>query len=144
MPNWTKGKIIGQEGGGTITFYYNPQTIETTKSTKWNHLPAAGREQALIQYGCGGPTSYHFDVDLSRTGGEQYVKDTIEKLVKLCYPTKKGAGVDRPPKVQLILGDALSQTCVMDEVRGKYGPIYDPQSLNPLTGKVTLKLTKAA
>lgn len=129
-------------GGGRVQFYWNPQTIETNKDTKWNHLAAAGREQDILQYSCGAPIYYQFEVDLTRAGGESYVKDTTEKLLEMCKPSVKGAGVDRPPRVKLILGQAINATCIIASVSSKYGPLYDPGSLNPYFGKLTLKLVE--
>lgn len=142
MPQtWLRGSIIAEDGTN-VQFYFNPQIIKITKQVRWNTLEAAGREQGIIQYGCADPRSFEFDVDLTRAGGDNYVKDTTEKLFKMTKPSIRGSGVDRPPKVRLIMGDAVKANCVLDSVSSSYGPLYNPMSLGPYSGKLTLKLSE--
>lgn len=139
---WLHGMLIGIEGGGRVRFHYNPSSIKTNKTPAWNKLKAAGREQSILQYGCGEPIYYSFEVDLTRAGGDGYPRQAVETLLEMCRPTVKGAGVDRPPKVQLILGNAVNATCVVDSVEGDYGPLFSPQSLDPYLGKLSIKLVE--
>ena len=140
--NWTKGKVIGLEGGGSVTFFYNPQMIKLGKKARWNHIKAAGRTNPVMQYGCGDAETIGFNVDLTRAGGDDYVKSSINKLKGMCKAIVKGAGVDRPPRVKFILGSAIDFEAILEDVKGTYGPLYNPDGLNPYFGKVTLLLTE--
>lgn len=141
MPNanWTRGMIIGLEGGGRVRFHYNPHKVVTNKDTSWTQLKSAGREQPILQYGCGNPIYYELEIDLTRAGGDNYVKQATETLLNMCRPLVRGAGVDRPPKVQLVLGSAITATCIVDSVTSQYGPLFS-MSLNPYMGKLTIRL----
>lgn len=138
--SWYRGSIFG--GGGVVEFFYNPLEVKITKQTKWNHLAAAGREQPILQYGCGEARHFDIELTLARSAGDTYAKNTVEKLIDMCRPKSQGAGVDSPYKVRLMLGDALKVDCIIDSVDAVYGPMFDPNSLNPYTGKVSVKLTE--
>jgi len=139
--NWLKGSMIGEDGT-VITFFFNPSTIKISKNTKWNELKAAGREQGVLQYGCGDPRSFEFELKLTRTPGDNYPKSVVEKLFKMTKPTIRGAGVDRPPKVRLNLGNAVKTECIIDSIQATYGPLFNPRDLTPWLGGVSVKLTE--
>lgn len=127
-------------GGGPITFQWNPHKIKRSKKIKWNQLRIAGREQPILQYGCGEAQIYTIEFDISRYNrGDSHVKSTIDNIFKLTKPTV-GGFVKRPPRVEFILGSAIKVTCVIQSIDADYGPLYHPTSLMPYMSKVTIVL----
>jgi hypothetical protein len=132
--------LIDMEGGGGIVvFEWNPKSINITKKTKWLQLKAAGREQAILEYGCGDPRELTFDLELSRSDmGIGYVQAVAEAVFQMSRPTVMGQGVDRPPKVHFILGLAVDFIGVIESVKSQYGPLFDPYTLLPYEGHLTI------
>jgi len=140
--NWYHGSISG--GGASIRFYYNPETIRIIKSTDWAQLRAAGREQPILQYGCGSPIIVKFDILIRRKPGDDYGKNLVQSLLRLTKPTVRGAGVDRPPIVTLDLGEAIRlQSCIIARVEPELGPLFSPDDLTPYLGKVHVEIWEA-
>lgn len=142
MSRWAQGSIIGIEYPAIVRFYFNPATISIGKSPAWGRMEAAGREQPIIQYGCGEARTFNFELKLTRAAGAGYVRGTVESLLELSKPLVRGIGVDRPPSVRLILGVALKAVCVIDHVDGEYGPLFNPVTLEPYQGSISIALTE--
>ena len=140
----TSGMLIPLEGGGgPIEFQWNPHKIHRSKKIKWNKLSVAGREQPILQYGCGEAQVWKIEFDVSRYNrGDSNVKSTVDKIFQLTKPTV-GSFVKRPTKVNFIMGSAFNVTCFVESIDVEYGPMYNPQSLLPYMSKVIMVLEEA-
>ena len=143
--NFAQGMIIDDEGGGgAISFEWNPATVQIDKKIKWNQMHAAGCDIPYIQFGCGEARRLTFELDLSRSSmGDGYVKDQIQKLLKLSKPSVKGSGVDHPPKVTVKMGSALTFKGYVEHVIGHHGLLANPSSLEPYEGRCKIVLIEA-
>lgn len=131
---------IEASASGTIVFQWNPHKLVREQLTKFNHLRIAGRQAPVLQFGCGGPQVYSLEFNLSRMNrGDTWVRDTVEALFNLKKPTV-GQFVKRPPKVRLILGDAVKATCFITRINVEYGPLFNPLTLLPYQAKVNITL----
>lgn len=140
---FTKGMIIPTEGGGSpILFQWNPSTVNENKGVRWAKLSPIGREQPILQYSIGQARVISFQIDVSESGGlGMDAKAYIEQFLELTKPSV-GGNVKRPPKLQLILGQALKMTCVLTGVSNSYGPLFHPLTLGPQQSKVQLTFTE--
>lgn len=142
-PNTSAMLIPMEGGGGPIGFQWNPHKIHRSKKIKYNQLRVAGREQPILQYGCGEAQTYTIEFDVSRYNrGDSHVKDTVDKIFKLTKPTV-GGFIKRPPRCEFILGDAINVTVFVASIDVEYGPLYNPTSLLPYMSKVTMVLEEA-
>jgi hypothetical protein len=134
------GMIVGDD---TVEFQWNPNQYKIHKKAKWNHLPAAGRDQAYLQYGCGEPVEQDLDLILSADGDKSRVKSQTDKLVKLAQVSGQGGGgIDAPSICTFISGGAVKNfKCVVEEVTVTWSDIFDPDT-SPLYAKATVKLTE--
>lgn len=140
---WYQGSI-SSESGEYVRFYYNPATISISKNNRFAQIRAAGREQPILEYGCGGATTVHFSIILRRIPGEDYSTQIITQLREMTKPKIKGAGVDRPPVLTLDLGEAIRlEKCYLTQLKPKLGPLFNPTDLKPYTGEVEVGLTEA-
>lgn len=140
----TSAILVALEGGGgSIGFQWNPHKIKRSKKIKWNHLRVAGREQPILQYGCGEAQILTIEFHISRYNrGDSHVKSTIDKIFELTKPTV-GGFVKRPPRCEFILGSAIRFTCYVNSIDVNYGPLYHPTSLLPYMSTVTITLEEA-
>lgn len=143
MIDHTKGMIVA-ETGEVIVFQWNPNQIQgPTSQSEYARIATAGRKLPFYQYSNGSASSISFEIEWSRydnTGS--WVKDQVDKLNNLTRPTIRGAGISRPPRIQLILGNFLYETCVLISVEPQYSEPFEPTSLNPHNARVGLTLEK--
>ena len=123
MAYYTRGMLLPLEGGGMpVIFQYNPFELNIGKGAHWAQLPTAGRDQPYLQFGCGTPRKVQMNMEVSRgNNGPEYVKVMCEAVEALTKPTVRGAGLDRPPIVQLILGAHLSLSCIVHNAQTRFG-----------------------
>jgi hypothetical protein len=141
MAGFTSGLIIGLEIPLVVQFQWNPQKMTRTKDVQWAQLKPAGREAPIYHYGCGSAQIYTFEAEFSRSdNGSGYVASMIDALMSLTKPLVKGAGVNRPPLVQLILGSFISVQGVINNVSAVYGPLFHPSSLSPHDAKYNVTI----
>ena len=146
MNLFTPGLIIPLMGGASIRFLWNPYQIEgPTADANWVPVHAAGRELPYLHYTHGRISVIRFEIDLSRADrGVSFVKQMIDSLRSLTAPTVIGSGVNHPPPLKLILGDAIREICVLKRVRPKtFGPAH-PTQLLPYHGRVGLTFWRMA
>ena len=136
MANQLPGMIIGIEFPVVIPFQWNPQIINVHKKPSWHKLYPAGAEGPVYHYGAGEPDTSSFLMDLSKSGGG--VANVMEALKQLTKPVVRGWGVKRPPLVSLVIGATIQQVGFIVDVKGAYGPIFDPRTYVALQGKVTV------
>jgi hypothetical protein len=149
---FTKGMIIPIDGGGgPVVFEFNPYEVHINKIVKWHPQYAAGREMPYWHHGCGESRVVSFSMELSRdNNSNSFVKSFIDSVLALTKPTVKGAGLDRPPKCQAILGASLTLTCIVHDVKVRFGShhgqrmhysyLADPGSLLPSEGHLITHL----
>lgn len=139
----TKGMILPIDGGGeAITFQWNPDKIVQSKSAKWARQPVAGREQPVLQYGCGQARQWKIEFDLSRSNqGDSFVKSMVESCESLAMPSG-GGKVKHPPRVRFRLGNGIKAKCIVEDVSITYGPLFNPMSLLPYDARVAMTLTE--
>jgi hypothetical protein len=142
-PNTSAILVALEGGGGHIGFQWNPHKIKESKKIKWNQLRVAGREQPILQYGCGEARVLTIVFHVSRYNrGDGNVKSTVDKIFALTKPTV-GGFVKRPPRCEFILGEAIKFTCYVQSIDVEYGPLYNPTSLLPYMATVTITLEEA-
>jgi hypothetical protein len=120
---YTKGMIVPIDSVGQIVvFEWNPYELHNKKTVKWKGIHTAGREQPLYQYGCGEAQVISVSIEVSRwNNSDFFVQGFFDSLLELTKPLVQGAGVNRPPRVQLILGASINMTCFIDDVHVRYG-----------------------
>jgi hypothetical protein len=123
MARFTKGMIVPIDGAGLpVVFQWNPHELQINKDVKWKGVHTAGREQPVYQYGCGEARSVGLSIEVSRMNNSDFfVKGFYEQLQDLARPRVRGMGVNRPPRVQLILGASVNMTCTIDNINFKFG-----------------------
>ena len=131
-------------GSGSIRFQWNPNKIGGPKvQANWTRVATAGREQPFMHYASGGSNMFNISIELSRyDNGDEYVKDTIERIISLTKPTVKGTGVSHPPRIMLIIGTFLRKTCVLESVDPVCMDLFHPDTLNPFKAEVSLTLAE--
>jgi len=140
---FVKGMVIPTEGGGgPILFQWNPRTVKEDKGARWAKLQPIGREQPILQFSIGQARVISFNIDVSEPGGTgMSAKSYIDQFIELTKPSV-GGNVKRPPKLQLILGQAIKMTCVLTAVSNAYGPLFHPMTLGPQQSTVRLTFTE--
>ncbi len=143
MPNWTRGLIIPLEGlAAPVVFQFNPYEVSIDKAANWHPIPVAGRDQPYLHFGCGNPHKVSFGLEVSRQDNPaSFIPAFIELMELLTKPVVMAAGLRRPPVCQLVLGGAMNMTCVVQDVKTKYGAhvgsdkhftyLGDPYTLSP-------------
>ena len=151
LTQFTRGMIIPLEGGsGPIIFQWNPYELHINKDIKWKPLHVAGAEAAYLEYGCGEPRHISIGIEVSQDNNSDFfVKGQLDALLDLSKCTVKGQGVDRPPRLLLQLGASLSVTCIVDDIRVRYGShvgqrhhftyLAHPDTLLPREGNVVAR-----
>lgn len=152
MAPFTKGMIIPIDGSGpTVIFQWNPYEVHVKKDVKWRGIHTAGREQPIFQYGCGEARVLSLSVEVSRyNNSDFFVQGFFDQLQALAVPSVFGMGVNRPTRVQAILGQSINMTCFIDDVHFRYGShrgqqhhftyLATPDNLLPKEGHVIIKL----
>lgn len=142
--SFVRGMIIPIDGGGSpVRFQWNPNRIDgPTAGAEWDQVKTAGRAQPWLQFSCGTQPEIAFIIQLSsdQGGRDGSVEQAAEALRKLSRPQKRGQGVPHPPRVELIVGTFLRKTCVLIGVSPVFHKQFDPQTLQPVFGEVSLKL----
>lgn len=143
MAEHTPGLIVA-ETGEIIVFQWNPNQIQgPTRQSEYARIATAGRKLPFYQYTHGGASRISFEIEWSRyNNAESYVKQQVAQLRNLTRPTVRGAGISRPPRIQLMLGTFLYETCVLVSVDPLYTEPFEPLSLNPQNAKVALTCEK--
>lgn len=142
-PNTSAMLVPMDGGGGPISFQWNPHKIKRSKKIKWNQLRVAGREQPILQYGCGEAQVYSIEFHISRYNrGASHVKSTVDQIFQLTKPTV-GAFVKRPPRVQFIMGSHIRLTCYVQSIDVEFNNLAHPTSLLPYLAKVQMVLEEA-
>jgi len=150
---FTKGMIIPLEGGGVpIIFQWNPYELHIDKDIKWKPLHVAGAEAPYFEYGCGEARKISLGIEVSQDNNSDFfVKGYLDAIVQLGYPTVRGQGVNRPPRLLLNLGASLNVICLVDDVKVKYGShrgqshytyLAHPDTLLPKEGNVLVRLVE--
>ena len=139
MGFYVRGQVIPLEGGGSpVRFQFNPHRYDgPTAVAGWDQVKVAGRDQPWLQFSCGETTVLKVDIKLSSDGGAS-VKDQVDALTAFKRPTVRGAGVNHPPRLKLILGSFVRLNCVLKEVSPSFGHPADPATLMPYHGDLTL------
>jgi hypothetical protein len=139
------------DAGMPVIFQWNPYEVHIQKDIKWKGIHTAGREQPMFQYGCGEARQIGLSIEVSRMNNSDFfVQGFYEQLQDLARPRVRGMGVNRPPRVQLILGASLNVTCMIDNIHFRFGShrgqqhhftyLATPDMLLPKEGHVILKL----
>jgi hypothetical protein len=139
--------------GGIVTFQYNPYELHLKKEVKWKGIHTAGRQQPVFQYGCGEARVLGLSIEVSQANNADFfVCGFFDSLQLLAEPIVFGMGVNRPPRVQVILGDSLSMTCFIDDLHIRYGShrgqqhhytyLAHPDTLYPREGHVIIKFVE--
>lgn len=151
MADFTKGMIIPIDGAGQIVvFQWNPYELNITKATHWKGIHTAGREQPVYQYGCGEARVLNLSIEVSRDNNSDFfVVGFFDSLMELTRPYVFGMGVNRPTRVQVILGQSVNMTCFVDDVHFRMGShvgqqkhhtyLATPDNLLPKEGHVIVK-----
>lgn len=138
MQSFTRGLIIGLEGGGSVIFQWNPSGIDGPNAqADWQAIPTPGAEIPGVEFVSGGVPHIRFDMMLSRTDSDGQVDAMVESLRALTKPVVKGQGKDRPSRVKLILG-TRRWTCVLLEVNPRFEHSFHPLTLQPFFARVSL------
>ena len=158
MGLYTQGMIIPYPSDdaevGIITFEYNPYEIHLDKEVQWAKVHVAGRDQPYMHFGCGEVQKLTLAIEVNKSNNSDFfVKGFMDDLNKLTKPTVQGAGMTRPPRVQLILGAHFGDSgdvFVVKRVHVRYGAhrgqqhhftyLADNLSLLPKEGHVLVHL----
>jgi hypothetical protein len=141
--------IIPIDGGQSVVFQYNPYDVQISKSARWKGINVAGREQPVLQYGCGDAARVNLAIEVSNeNNGDFFVKGFMDALLENTKPLSRGLGVDCNPRVQLILGASIDMCCVIDKLILRFGGrqqnpytyLADRVSLLPKNGHVIIDL----
>jgi hypothetical protein len=148
---YTRGMLISQGGGGSVVFQYNPYEWDIDKSVDWKEVPAAGREQGYLEYGCGHPRKVTLNIEVSKDcNSEYFVMNFFNAIMSMTRPSQQGMGAYRPGAVQFIMGASFSMTAVIEKVKIRFAPrkgnngfyMADPVTLLPKEGTVTVILAE--
>jgi len=149
---YTRGMLISQGGaGGSVVFQYNPYEWDIEKSVDWKEVPAAGREQGYLEYGCGHPRKVTLNIEVSKDcNSEYFVVGFFEAIMSMTRPSSFGMGANRPGTVQFIMGASFNMTAVIEKVKIRFAPrkggngfyMADPVTLLPKEGTVTVVLAE--
>jgi hypothetical protein len=144
MAEFMRGMILPTEGGGPVFFQWNPEKIGgPIAKAGWDVIKTAGREQPYLEYSCAESTVYKFTIQLSRMDNpDEFVSETIKRLVGLTKPIMAGGKVKRPPRVMFMLGSFLRKTCVVLDVDPISKGIFHPHSLLPFDAEVAITLAE--
>jgi hypothetical protein len=139
---FTRGMIIGETS--VVSFQWNPYQYHIHKTAKWAHLHAAGREQPILQYGCGEAETFMLDLYISEGDrGPGWVKSQTDALLALTHPISGSGMLESPPICTFISGAAVSSfKCVIEDVKIVWETIFYPDTLLPKYAKATIKLTE--
>lgn len=149
---FTRGMIVPIDGAANIvTFEWNPYEVQIIKDTHWRGIHVAGREQPVFQYGCGEAQKVVLAIEVSQTNNPDFfVRGYFDTLTDLARPYVIGMGVNRPTRVQLILGDDLNMCCFIERLGFRYGShrgqthhhtyLAHPDTLYPREGHVVIDL----
>lgn len=150
--DFTRAMIIPLEsGGGPIIFQYNPYEFHIDKDIKWKGIHTAGRDQPHLEYGCGEARKISIGFEVSKyNNSDFFVIGYMRTILELSRPVVRGMGVNRPSRVQLIIGDSYNETCVIDDIKVRMGShkgqqhhytyLAEPISLLPKEGHILLRL----
>ena len=149
--SYTKGLIIPVEINlAPVVFQYNPYEFHIDKDIKWKGVHTAGRDQPYLEFGCGEPRRVTFGIEVSKyNNSDFFVMGFIQTLLELSRPSVRGRGVNRPPRVQVILGASYNETCVIDDIKIRMGShranqhiayLADPVFLLPKEGNILIRL----
>lgn len=148
---YTRGMLISLGGGRSVVFQYNPYEWDIDKNVNWHEVPAAGREQGYLEYGCGRARRITLNIEVSRDcNSEYFVQNFFDAILSMTKPTSMGMGASRPGQVQLIMGASFSMTAVIEKVKIRFAPrkggggfyMADPVTLLPKEGTVTVILAE--
>ena len=149
---YTRGMIISVDGsGGSVVFQYNPYEWDIDKSVNWKEVPAAGREQGYLEYGCGRARRVTLNIEVSKEcNSEYFVQSFFDAILSMTQPSLVGMGASRPGKVQVIIGASFNMTAVIEKVKIRFAPrkggngfyMADPVTLLPKEGTVTVVLAE--
>ena len=151
---YTKGMIVPIDNVAQIvTFQWNPYELHLKKDIKWKGIHTAGREQPVFQYGCGEAQVLGLSIEVSRyNNSDFFVKGFFDSLLELSKPLVRGMGVNRPPRVQVILGASINMRCFIDDIHIRYGDhrgqqhhytyLATPDLLLPKDGHVIVKFVE--
>jgi hypothetical protein len=152
--SFTKALIIPLESGAPpIVFQYNPYEFHIDKDIKWKGIHTAGRDQPLLEYGSGEARRISIGFEVSKyNNSDFFVIGYMQSLLELSRPLVKGRGVNRPSRVQLIIGASYNETCVVDDIKIRMGShkgqtshhtyLADPVNLLPKEGHILVRLVE--
>jgi hypothetical protein len=142
MNAFVKGQIIPIEGdAASVQFDFNPKQIDGPEAKAgWDVMKVAGAEHPILQHSCRDPVKLGFTLQIVFWGGSQsQVEDQVERVLDLTAPSVRGAGVNHPPRVKLILaGFKKRRTCVVESVKPLYSKIMAPFTATPYYAEVTI------
>lgn len=111
------------EKDAEVECLFNPNEYTFSKSNTWNHKPAKGENQPILEFGGGGLATLRMSLflDTSKTGGD--VRDTTKKLHKLMEIDKKATDLTtvkgRPPLVEFHWGKVWAFEAVITALTEK-------------------------
>ena len=114
--------IISVDGsGGSVVFQYNPYEWDIDKSVNWKEVPAVGREQGYLEYGCGRARRVTLNIEVSKDcNSEYFVQSFFDAILSMTRPSLVGMGASRPGKVQVIIGASFNMTAVIEKVKIRF------------------------
>ena len=102
-----QGALIDTETGFRVTFDFNPDTIEDSKSTNLAEVNIPGMSHPRLQFANGGSRTLNFTIYL-HYGATDDVEIAIRNLLSWLYPEYEGEKLKKAPaKLLLVFGDTF-------------------------------------
>ena len=102
-----QGALIDTETGFRVTFDFNPDTIEDSKSTNLTEVNIPGMSHPRLQFANGGSRTLNFTIYL-HYGATDDVEIAIRNLLSWLYPEYEGEKLKKAPaKLLLVFGDTF-------------------------------------
>jgi len=143
----TKGYIVdlGTEDKARLTFQWNPEEIEDSRSAESKTISIVGKSHPRIVPVAGGergiPLRLYFHRE-SSSKEKSWVKEQVSWLQSLTYPYERGSGVQEYPAVQFIFGSLYDLTMRVKSVKVRHIDQFDAETLLPLHAEVDVDLVE--
>lgn len=140
-----------ETGVQPIIFQYNPYEFHIDKDIKWKGIHTAGRDQPYLEFGSGEARKISIGFEVSKyNNSDFFVMGYMKSILELSRPIVRGMGVNRPTRIQLIIGLSYNETCVIDDIKVRMGShrgqtghhtyLAEPINLMPKEGHILLRL----
>ena len=140
------GTDVDSRIGNRLEFQWTPSEVRNSVRINWSNQEIPGRSHPIMQYSSTGQQTWSlsllFDGDAT---DPTFVADRARWIKSLCYPQYKDrrGQLQRPPHVCLLVyGQWLNVKVVVTAYEATYGPLYMPDTLYPLNGKIDVELTE--